>query len=209
MHAPAVLIVSFVPILLVALRLPLPEQGRPRRGHDVRVDDARLRPVGRLDQRLGDLRRRRDRDGVALGDRRRSTRTCSSTGTTERTRRAGSSSAAVVWIAIMTWICYRGIELSAETQIFLLSAEIVILAAFAVVALVKTYNGTRSAGLDARELVVVQPVRPVVQRAHRRRPARDLHLLGLGLGGRRQRGVGDSAEGPGQGGRRSRRSCSC
>ena len=31
---------------------------------------------------------------------------------------------AVVWIALMTWICYRGIELSAETQVFLLSAEI-------------------------------------------------------------------------------------
>ncbi|HEY2311630.1 MAG TPA: APC family permease [Gaiellaceae bacterium] len=47
----------------------------------------------------------------------------------------------IVWIALMTWICYRGIELSAETQVFLLSAEIVILAAFTIVALVKTYNG--------------------------------------------------------------------
>ncbi len=35
--------------------------------------------------------------------------------------------AAVVWIALMTWICYRGIELSARTQQFLLGAEIVIL----------------------------------------------------------------------------------
>ena len=40
----------------------------------------------------------------------------------------------------MTWICYRGIELSARTQQFLLGAEIAILAAFAVVALVKTYS---------------------------------------------------------------------
>jgi amino acid transporter len=47
----------------------------------------------------------------------------------------------IVWIALMTWICYRGIELSAETQVFLLSAEIVILAAFTIVALVKTYTG--------------------------------------------------------------------
>jgi amino acid transporter len=46
----------------------------------------------------------------------------------------------VLWIALMTWICYRGIELSARTQLFLLSAEIVILAAFAVVALVKVYT---------------------------------------------------------------------
>jgi amino acid transporter len=53
---------------------------------------------------------------------------------------------AVVWIALMTWICYRGIELSAETQVFLLSAEILILAAFSIVALLKTYNGTALPG---------------------------------------------------------------
>ncbi|HEY2353759.1 MAG TPA: APC family permease [Gaiellaceae bacterium] len=53
---------------------------------------------------------------------------------------------AVIWIALMTWICYRGIELSAETQVFLLSAEIVILAAFSIVALYKTYNGTALPG---------------------------------------------------------------
>lgn len=52
----------------------------------------------------------------------------------------------VVWIALMTWICYRGIELSAETQIFLLSAEILILAAFSVVAFIKVYNGNALPG---------------------------------------------------------------
>jgi amino acid transporter len=49
--------------------------------------------------------------------------------------------AAVVWIALMTWICYRGIELSARTQQFLLGAEIVILTVFAVVAFAKIYGG--------------------------------------------------------------------
>ena len=49
---------------------------------------------------------------------------------------------AVVWIALMTWICYRGIELSARTQQFLLAAELVILFVFAVVALAKAYSGT-------------------------------------------------------------------
>src|SRR5213082_2473513 len=34
---------------------------------------------------------------------------------------------AVVWIAVMTWICYRGIELSARVQTILLSFEIVTL----------------------------------------------------------------------------------
>ena len=48
----------------------------------------------------------------------------------------------VIWIVLMTWICYVGIELSAKTQWFLLGAEIVTLALFAVVALVKVYNGS-------------------------------------------------------------------
>ncbi len=46
---------------------------------------------------------------------------------------------AVVWIIVMTWICYRGIELSARIQVFLLSLEIFTLALFFVVALVKVY----------------------------------------------------------------------
>jgi amino acid transporter len=47
----------------------------------------------------------------------------------------------VAWIALMTAIVLIGIELSARTQIGLLTAEIVTLAAFAVVALVKVYAG--------------------------------------------------------------------
>ena len=43
-HAPAVLLVSFVPMLLVAAGLQILQPRRPRRGHDVRVDDARVRP---------------------------------------------------------------------------------------------------------------------------------------------------------------------
>ncbi len=53
----------------------------------------------------------------------------------------------VVWIAIMTAITTIGIELSARTQWFLLGAEILTLAVFAVVALVKVYAG--SAGPDS------------------------------------------------------------
>jgi len=47
----------------------------------------------------------------------------------------------VIWIVLMCWICYVGIELSAQTQWFLLAAELVTLALFAVVALIKVYNG--------------------------------------------------------------------
>jgi amino acid transporter len=45
----------------------------------------------------------------------------------------------VLWIALMTWICVIGIELNAKTQRWLLTAEVVALALFAVVAIVKVY----------------------------------------------------------------------
>jgi len=48
---------------------------------------------------------------------------------------------AAIWIAVMTWICYVGIELSAATQRILLSVEVITLALFAIVALVKVYTG--------------------------------------------------------------------
>src|SRR5436190_13646226 len=53
--------------------------------------------------------------------------------------------AAVAWIALMTWICWRGIELSARTQQILLTAEVLILGLFAVVALAKVYGGSAPA----------------------------------------------------------------
>src|SRR5262245_10981855 len=48
---------------------------------------------------------------------------------------------AAIWIIVMTWICYVGIELSARTQYFLLAAEIAALGIFSVVALAKVYFG--------------------------------------------------------------------
>jgi amino acid transporter len=54
--------------------------------------------------------------------------------------------AGIIWILIMTYICFRGIELSARIQVALLSIEVVILIIFSVVALTKVYNGTSPAG---------------------------------------------------------------
>ena len=48
----------------------------------------------------------------------------------------------VAWIAIMTAICVIGIELSARTQVGLLSAELLTLSLFAVVAFAKVAAGT-------------------------------------------------------------------
>src|SRR5579875_3448998 len=52
--------------------------------------------------------------------------------------------AAVAFIALMTWVAYRGVELSARLQQALLGLELAILVAFAVVALVKVYGGHQS-----------------------------------------------------------------
>ncbi|ROQ40041.1 amino acid/polyamine/organocation transporter (APC superfamily) [Frondihabitans sp. PhB188] len=52
-----------------------------------------------------------------------------------------STAAGIAWIVIMTYICYRGIEVSARLQYFLLAFEVVILIFFAVFALVKVYTG--------------------------------------------------------------------
>jgi amino acid transporter len=52
-----------------------------------------------------------------------------------------STVAGVIWIIIMTYICYRGIEISARIQYFLLGAEVTVLVIFSAYALVKVYDG--------------------------------------------------------------------
>jgi amino acid transporter len=52
----------------------------------------------------------------------------------------------VIWIVLMTWICYIGIEISANIQKVLLTIEVVMLAVFSITALVKTYGSSAPAG---------------------------------------------------------------
>ncbi|MET0558104.1 MAG: APC family permease [Solirubrobacterales bacterium] len=63
----------------------------------------------------------------------------------------------VVWIALMTSIVVIGIELSARTQIGLLAAEIFTLALFAVVALIKVYAGDAGAGAIHPDISWINP----------------------------------------------------
>ena len=55
--------------------------------------------------------------------------------------------AGVVWILVMTYICYRGIEVSARMQYALLGIELLVLITFAVFALVKVYSRRRPRGV--------------------------------------------------------------
>jgi amino acid transporter len=52
----------------------------------------------------------------------------------------------VVWIILMTWICWKGIELSARLQQMMLGAEFVILILYCVVAIIKAYSGSAPHG---------------------------------------------------------------
>ena len=54
--------------------------------------------------------------------------------------------AGVIWIIIMTYICFRGIEVSARMQYALLGIELVILLAFSVMALLRVYTGNAPEG---------------------------------------------------------------
>ena len=53
-----------------------------------------------------------------------------------------STVAGVIWIVVMTYICYRGIEVSARIQYALLAIELLVLFVFAAVALYRVYTNT-------------------------------------------------------------------
>jgi len=52
-----------------------------------------------------------------------------------------------LWIVLLTYVCYRGIEVSAKFQFVMLAVEVVILVLFSVIALFKVFTG--NAGPDA------------------------------------------------------------
>jgi amino acid transporter len=64
----------------------------------------------------------------------------------------------VAWIALMTVVCVIGIEVNARTQRWLLTAEIATLAAFAVVALVRVWTGHGLAGSISPSLSWFNPL---------------------------------------------------
>ncbi|MFT2815593.1 APC family permease [Leifsonia sp. A12D58] len=53
-----------------------------------------------------------------------------------------STAVGILWIVVMTWICYRGVEITARVQIILLSIEVLVLILFATFALVRVFSGT-------------------------------------------------------------------
>ncbi len=86
----------------------------------------------------------------------------------------------IIWIVVMTWICYVGIEISANIQKVLLAIEVVMLVVFSVTAIVKVVRQQRTDGS-----VDIERSRGST-RSHRLHPLRAghladaVHLLGLG-----------------------------
>jgi amino acid transporter len=144
-HAPAVLLVSFLPMLLVASAYKYFNRADPDAGTTFAWVTRALGPVtGWMNGWaifLADLIVMASLSDIAA------IYTFKLFGFTE----LGNSKAAIVigaivWIALMTWICYRGIELSARIQQALLSIEVLILGLFSVVAFVKIYGSHPPSG---------------------------------------------------------------
>jgi amino acid transporter len=138
-HAPAVLLVSFVPILLVAVAYKYLNRADPDAGTTFAWTTRAFGPglgwVNGWAIFLADVIVMASLSDIAA------IYTFKLFGFTELGEsKAAIVIAAILWIAIMTWICWRGIELSARIQRLLLSAEVLILGLFAIVALVKVYG---------------------------------------------------------------------
>jgi amino acid transporter len=141
-HAPAVLIVSFIPILFVSVGYRFFNLADPDAGTTfawvTRAFGPQLGWINGWAIFLADI--------IVMA----SLAAIASNYTFLLFRSGGAPSnfwlilGSVVWIAVMTWICYRGIELSARIQTFLLSLEVFTLALFVVVALVKVYANSPS-----------------------------------------------------------------
>jgi amino acid transporter len=155
-HAPAVLLVSFIPMLLVASAYKYFNRADPDAGTSFAWVTRALGPItGWMNGWaifLADLIVMASLSDIAA------IYTFKLFGFTELGEsKAAIIIAAVAWIAIMTWICYRGIELSARIQQVLLSAEVLILGAFAVVAFVKVYGSHPPAGSIKPSLDWINP----------------------------------------------------
>jgi amino acid transporter len=142
-HAPAVLVVSFVPMLLVALGYKYLNKAEPDAGTTFAWATRAFGPatgwIGGWAIIVADLIVMANLAQIAglytfllFGIHHPSIVAVTALG--------------IAWIAVMTVVCVIGIEVNARTQRWLLGAEIVTLGAFAVIALVRVWVGDAPAG---------------------------------------------------------------
>ena len=222
-HAPAVLLVAFIPMLLVAAAYKYFNRADPDAGTTFAWTTRAIGPLtGWMNGWaifLADLVVMVSLSDIAA------IYTFKLFGFTE----LGESKVAIIivavlWIVLMTWICYRGIELSAKIQAILLGTEVAILGLFSVVAFYKVFANKIPA---SHAIVENEEGQKALHHYASINPSlswlnpfsmsssdlivallrRVLHLLGLGLGRGGQRGVRGPGERPRQGGGRLDRSC--
>ncbi|MFN8158360.1 MAG: APC family permease [Candidatus Nanopelagicales bacterium] len=63
-----------------------------------------------------------------------------------------------LWIVLLTYVCYRGIEVSAKFQFVMLAVEVVILVLFSAIALVKVYTGNAGPSAETPSLSWLNPL---------------------------------------------------
>jgi amino acid transporter len=148
-HAPGVLLASFVPMLLVALGYRYMNRADPDAGTSFAWTTRAFGPgFGWLNGWaifLADVLVMASLGAVAA------TYTYKLFGWHwAEVHKGATLGGCVLWILLMTWICYRGIELSARVQTLLLSFEIAMLGVFAVVALVTVYTGHPTQSIEPR-----------------------------------------------------------
>jgi amino acid transporter len=144
-HAPAILIVSFVPILFVSFGYRYFNLADPDAGTTfawvTRTFGPQIGWINGWAIVLADVIVMASLADIA------STYTFELVGwTSASTSTLAITIGSVVWIVLMTWICYRGIELSARIQAALLSLEVLTLAIFSVVAFVDVYSSGAPVG---------------------------------------------------------------
>jgi amino acid transporter len=154
-HAPAVLVVSFVPMLLVALGYKYLNKAEPDAGTTFAWATRAFGPatgwMGGWAIIVADLIVMANLAQIAglytfllFG--------------VDHPSIAAVTGVGIAWIAIMTVVCVIGIEVNARTQRWLLGAEIVTLGAFALIALVRVWLGDAPAGAAAPSLSWFNPL---------------------------------------------------
>jgi amino acid transporter len=144
-HAPAVLLVSFVPMLLIASAYKYFSRADPDAGTTFAWVTRAVGPMAGWTNGwaifLADL------IVMALGGYIAAVYTFKLFGFTELGHsKAAIIAGAIVWIVLLTLICYHGIEISARMQRLLLSMEVLILTLFAVVAFAKVFGSHAPSG---------------------------------------------------------------
>ena len=186
--APLIMVLAFIPMYCIAVAYSELNKAEPDCGTTFTWAARAFGTAHGLARRVGDHRRRRDRDGQPVADRRVVLVPPGRAPTAWPRARSGARSPGSSGSSVMTYICYRGIEVSVRLQYALLGIEVATLVAFAFFALVKVYAGDAPGSIKP-SLDWLSPS-GLSTTAHRERhPDRGVHLLGLGHRRRDERGV--------------------